>query len=138
MSDDAETPLRCWTDDGHEWCVEARMSPVDEHGRQRRIHVLESTGPNLKTREVPLVLSLGSRLRYGWLGTWPPERASRLYAEGESVIIEYRDEWIPFERPILPFGYDRECEWRAQFDPRQRTWSLKRLRHLDYDSEGHP
>ena len=138
MNEGAGITLSCWTPSGHEWRVEVRMSSPDKHGRQRHIRVIESSGANGGIREVPLALCLTSCLRYGWLGTWPPEQASRLYAEGDSVVVEYRDEWVPFERPILLFGYDRESEWRARFNPRQRTWSLKRLRQLSYESGNRP
>lgn len=124
--------LRCRTPNGHEWRVETLKTPPDHLGRQRRIRVVEAAEED---REVPLVLDVFSRVLYGWLGTWPPERASRLYCEGAEVVMEYQDEWVPFERPILPFGYDRESEWKARFSPRRRTWCLKRLRQLSDNLE---
>ncbi|MGA2841901.1 MAG: hypothetical protein ABSG18_17285 [Steroidobacteraceae bacterium] len=124
--------LRCRTPNGHEWRVEIAKIPRSDLGRQRRIRVVEAAE---KEREVPLVLDVSSRLLYGWLGTWPPERASRLYCEGDAVVIVYRDEWIPFEPPVLPFGYDRESEWMARFNPVSCKWNLKRLQRLGYDRE---
>lgn len=124
--------LRCRTPDGHEWRVETLNIPPDQLGRQRRIRVIEAADED---REVPLALDVFSRVLYGWPGTWPPERASRLYCEGNAVVMEYQDEWVPFERPILPFGYDRESDWKARFNPRARTWCLKRLRRLSSSLE---
>lgn len=120
--------LRCQTSNGHEWRIEIIDSAPDGFGRQRRIRVIELVGEG---RDVPLCLDLLSCVLYGWLGTWPPERALKMNAEGDAIVVRYEDEWVPFERPILPFGYDCESEWKVRFDPKKRTWKLSRLRRLN-------
>lgn len=134
-----EGTLTCRSPDGRTWRVEsvATLSP-DRHGRQRRIRVLVSGRAGDDEQEVTLALSCGSWLRYGVLGSWPPERAMGLRSDGDCVVVTYRDEWVPFERPVFPFGYDRESEWAARFDPAQRKWHLIRLRLLDYEAADSP
>ncbi|MCB9742256.1 MAG: hypothetical protein H6741_18925 [Alphaproteobacteria bacterium] len=106
------------------------------HGRRHRIRVLVTRAAGEAEQEVPLRLGLGSWLRYGLLGTWPPEQARALRADGDAVVLTYRDAWIPFEEPVLPFGYDRESEWAARFEPARGRWRLSRLRHLDFEGGG--
>ena len=132
--------LTCRTADGRTWRVESRprQPAPDMDGRWRRIWVMVSDEAGDREHEVPLKLCFGSWLRYAVLGTWPPERARGLRADGNCVVVAYRDEWIPFEKPVLPFGYDRESEWEARFDPARRTWHLTRIRHLDYEGKDRP
>lgn len=127
MNNEIRYVLRCQTPNGHKWRVEilyTGTSPL------YKIRVFET---DIQDKEVPLKLDVRSLFLYGWQGTWPPEQVLRLYNDGDSIVIEYRDVWIPFERPILPFKYDVESEWRACFDPQKRSWHLKRVRHLDYE-----
>lgn len=123
MNGEIRYVLRCRTPNGHEWRVEVLQgSPVP--GRLHEIRVFET---DVQDRNVSLKLDIRSWLLYGWRGAWPPERALKLYNEDNSVILEYRDEWCPYDR------YPDTSEWRARFDPRKRRWSLKRLRYLDYE-----
>lgn len=110
--------------DGDEWYVEQISSPDRRHIRV--VHG-SSAGP----REVPMKLDLRSRILFGWLGTWPPESASELLLRNGQLCLAYRDEWMPFERPILPFGWDRESEWLARYDSVRGVWRLHRVRKLE-------
>lgn len=119
------------------WHVESVSSPSpNRQGKQRTIRVRVSDGAAGPANAVPLALGLGSWLRHGLLKTWPPERATVVRAEGETIVLTYRDEWLPPASHVLPAWYTTESEWEARFDLSRQVWHLTRLRHLDYGAVG--
>jgi hypothetical protein len=78
------------------------------------------------------------RLRSRMMTAWPPETFDRLFVANGSLHLEYRDQWNPYERPVLPFGLDVESLWSAEYLSHERRWKLKRLRRLDYEGKDKP
>lgn len=128
--------------EGVEWLVGVRKCKgMDEHGRMSEVFVLEASmdaGTGAPCRELPLPLDFASWVRYGWLGVWPPATFERVEVDDGSLVIEFRDPWIPFERPVLPFRYDQESLWKATYRRRRGRWRLERVRHLDYEGDDRP
>lgn len=132
--------LRCRTDDGTDWAVETHRRPeIGPNGEFYRSIVVRSSDGAVSWTPVPMRLFLRSRLWNGLFATWPPEDIDELAPMGHSsVAIAFRDEWVPFERPILPFGLDQESLWQGQYDPRRQAWRLLRIRTLDYEGADKP
>lgn len=140
MSAPGHPKLRCRTDDGTEWAVEThrRVTP-GPNGEIDRSIVVRSDDGGASWNPVSMRLSLGSRVWNGLFATWPPEKVDELASAGPtSIVVTFRDEWIPFERPILPFGLDQESLWQAQYYPLRQHWRLLRIRTLDYEGSDKP
>ena len=99
------------------------------------VHLIRPDGTE---QSLPMRLTLFSRLRYGLVMTWPPESVDEIELSAEGLSIRFRDPWAPYERPILPFNEDVPSLWEARYDPRHRQWTLRRIRHLDYERHDSP
>lgn len=84
--------------------------------------------------ELPLQLDCWSRLINWHDRTWPPEKMDCLFYENNQLVLEYRDPWVMHCKPFMPFGLDRESQWRAFYDPARQLWRLLRVRRLDYEN----
>ena len=139
MNPQVTTVLRCRTSDDHEWCIETvRLNMPVDCGCWGKTRVFET---EISALEIPPKLDLRSRLAHGLLDSWLPKRVtavSRLSPVGDTLAIGYRYEWIPFEHPISPVGYDTESEWKAIHHRRKRTWLLTRLQLIGYDFDKPP
>lgn len=115
---------------------------VDVYTRRRRgsyrrcIRVVEKTMD--AWLEVPMRLSLFSRLAHATFTQWPPDGVDTFSAGPDGLVLSWRDGWIPYEAPILPFGLDQESRWGATYKPAFMTWSIKRLQRLDYHGDDPP
>ena len=77
---------------------------------------------------LPMRLELGSRLLLRWFTQWPPENLVSVRFDS-SIEFEFRDNLI-WEVPVLPFGLDAESVWRAKWNDRRSSWSLRRVRRI--------
>ncbi len=109
--------------------------PLGPCGEAYLVRVFSSDDQGTSWEEIPLRLTWHARI-FGLFADWPPQTLDRLYCEGETLIMEHSDEWIPYERPVLPFKLDVESEWRSRYDSQGGRWTIRRLRHLDYDGGG--
>lgn len=115
---------------------EARQEPLPRPspiGQLKVIRLFEKLPEHDTWQEIPLRLSLRSRLTTGLVSSWPPETVDRLGWEQDELYLDFRDPWVPWEKEVLPFGWGRESLWRATLSARTRRWTLRRLRKLDYE-----
>ena len=103
-----------------------------------RLGVYESTDGGTTWHDLPMTLTWSARIAHGLFVTWPPEKIDRLVCEGDQVVLEFRDPWVPYEKPIMPWGLDRESLWQASYLKRVARWRLKRIRRLDYEGADAP
>lgn len=82
---------------------------------------------------MPLRLDWPSSFKNILFRTWPPQMLCSLAYNENSLILEYIDPWVMFQKPILPFSLDRESRWRAHYNIKQKQWHLERLRVIRYD-----
>ncbi len=112
---------------------------ADEYQRRKNgpcgevsvVRVYFSTDSGESWRELPLKLALLTRITTGLPATWPPEDLDRFYFQDQRLCMEYRDQWVPYEAPILQFC--AESLWKAWYRAKSRKWVLQRLRYLDYE-----
>lgn len=117
----------------------ARVLRFEAPGRQgewARVSVAVST--DQKTwRDLPMKLVWWERLRNGLFTTWPPESFDRLFFADGQLCLEYRDQWSPYDRRVLPLKLDVESLGCAEYLSRH-GWKLKRIRHMDYRGADKP
>jgi hypothetical protein len=120
---------------GHKYvALEFPRVPIGPGGEQFRIRIYRSKDSGSSWEEIPLVLDLRSRLWNGLFATWPPEHLECLYWESEQLVMEFRDPWIPWEKPILPARLDEESFWRATYLETSKKWSIQRNGFIEYDT----
>lgn len=126
--------------EGEKQFIARRTWPPVRRGefRRYRVDIFESTDGGRSWIDIPMKLAVASRVTRGLFATWPPESIDVLSCASGVLMIEFRDHWIPYERPVLPFRLDQESLWRATYDRERRRWKLKRLRHLDYEGSDKP
>lgn len=137
--DPANLSHHCRTDSGRT----LRAGPVllreaGPLGQQRVVKVFERFVEDHRWQELRPRVTIGSFVLSVLACHWPPESVDRLYLEDGCICLEFRDPWVPFEKPILPFGWDQESQWLARFREAGRRWSLTRLRKLDYENTDRP
>jgi hypothetical protein len=88
--------------------------------------------------ELPMKLTWWSRVAHSMFTTWPPENVDSVHCEDGCLTLFYRDYWVPYEKPIMPFALDRESAWRAEYLLNRAAWKLYRIRHLDYEERDTP
>ena len=81
--------------------------------------------------EVKLNLSFLDRFLNPVIETWPPEELLSLRWEPEGLALYCADAGVPDEKPILPFGLDRDSVWRAVYVEACSRWRLSRLQSVD-------
>lgn len=114
-------------------CVSRDFGTVSDSGRWRGIHVFKSSDGGGTWQELPQKLCLRSLLTSKFLTSWPPEYGDELRVIDGQLVLVYHDREFEYERPILPFGLDRESLWRATYVANRSCWCLKRIRPLDFD-----
>ena len=125
----------CRAPDGCVYAAEVlRLSPPGPLGEGSRIRILKKPADGEEWVELPLRLTWWSRLAHAMFASWPPEVIDVMTYEHGRLTVLFRDPWVPYEKPIMPFGLDRESLWEAVYMDRQRAWTLRRVRHLDYES----
>ena len=82
--------------------------------------------------EIPMKLTNWSRIKYGLFVQWPPQSIEEVDSTENTISIEFKDPWIPFDKPIMPFNLDKESQWRAEFIESKKAWKLKRIRTINY------
>lgn len=138
MPDSTKTKKRlsCFTIDGNEWVV--RHLPFSElpPGKFGLAQVYRRRTAGGLLEKVSMRLGWRSFLKYGIvISPWPPELADDVYTvDGTAIVLSFRDPWVPFEKPVLPGGFDRESLWEATLDIASTGWQLRRIRFLDYES----
>jgi hypothetical protein len=133
-----DTQKQCLDLDGNAYRVECvELAQARENGESSICFILKSSDDGKQWNRLPMKLSLFSRI-ISFSATWPPESVDKLFFDRGTIAIEFRDHWIPDERPILPMGLDQESLWRASYDQRRSRWTLKRLRVLDYPDKDRP
>ena len=105
-----------------------RLPKPTLHGVWNRVRVVRTDNGGVTWTVLPMRIALGSRI-HTLFRTWPPERFDEASCEDGAISFCYRDEWIPFERPMLGV-LDREAAWKATFNPLGRRWHLRRLRFI--------
>lgn len=80
---------------------------------------------------VKLTLSFSDRFFNLIIDSWPPEELLGLSWEPEGLALYYADTGVPDEKPILPFGLDRDSVWRAVYVEACSRWRLSRLQGFD-------
>jgi hypothetical protein len=125
------------------WCVHGgseyvvTVVPLEipgPRGEQSRIKVLRTIVGSDDWEELPMQLTYWSRFAKSIFTNWPPEDIDRVSCEQGRLILRYRDRWVPYEKPIMPFGLDRESLWEGEYIARKRAWKLRRVQRLDYES----
>lgn len=125
--------LMCVCCEQHYRVLREELSTIGPHGEGYRATVWTSRDQQAWTR-LPMVLSFWTTLVHGMWIAWPPEAIDRLLSDGGRLQIEFRDPWVPYERPHI-FA---ESLWRATFNPRAKRWSAHRVRQLAYDGPDKP
>ncbi len=124
---------RCFYD-GREYVV--KVVPLEmpgPRGEWSRIKVLKQIIGSEDWEELPMQLTYWSRLFHSMFTSWPPEDIDRISCERGRLILQYRDRWISYEKPILPWGLDRESLWEGEYVDLKRVWKLRRVQRLDYE-----
>lgn len=103
--------------------------PLGPNGEPEIAHVLHTTDGGKTWLELPWNRSLGSRVRHPGYPTWPPENVLNLALIDGNLLIQHRDEWVPYE----PGG---ESLWQSTL--RGTMWHNRKLRAMDYDDADSP
>lgn len=131
MALDGKATHQCgWGDRRFEADREWSKGPREKFPRDR-VSIRQSNDGGKSWTLLPMKLSLRSWLTHALFTTWPPESIDTMSCDSVQVLIEYRDRWRPYDKPVLP---DRESFWRARFVSDRNHWVLERLRYLDYES----
>jgi hypothetical protein len=72
-------------------------------------------------------LSFKSCCRLYFNNNWPPAQIDKIEQRGDTVCIVYKDPSIPFDKPMMPWGLDKESEWRATYNKNSQRWILDHL-----------
>lgn len=134
----AATPHRCVLHDTEYMVHTTRLRELGPRGEGSRIRVLTRSVGEEDWTELSMSLTWWSRIAHSQFATWPPEGIDWISCEHGRLILQFRDRWVPYEKPVLPFGLDRESLWQAVYLHRTRSWSLRRIRHLDYERDHGP
>lgn len=110
-----------------------RLAKPTATGSWSRAMIVHTDDGGQTWSDVPLRRCLQSRLGRAMFAPWPPEFLDRIWVHHAQLFIAYRDTWVPYERPILPFGLDTESAWIAQYHRPSKCWRLELERLLDYD-----
>jgi hypothetical protein len=104
----------------------------DGQVRRARLHRSEDNG--LTWQEIPLTLTpMWRLLNRLFPANWPPQFIDEIQVSGGNVSFTFHDSDNDWEWPILPGKLDVPSIWSAQYRSRSGQWTLRRVRHLDYD-----
>lgn len=119
---------KCTAQDGVlYWAAQYIREQPGRFGEVFFVRVFASSDNARTWMELPMKLTLPSRLWAGWFATWPPEGLDDFGVCDEGVFLVFRDKPVEYEKPTLPFGLDSESIWRASYSPETSRWKLKRL-----------
>jgi hypothetical protein len=97
-----------------------------------RLHLSEDNG--LTWQEMPLRLTLMWRLLNRLFpANWPPQFIDDIHVSGAKLSFTFHDSESDWERPVLPGKLDVPSIWSAEYRSRAAQWTLRRVRHLDYE-----
>lgn len=102
-----------------------RLTNSREHGIVYSISIQVSKDHGVKWEDLPMSLSVWSRVRYPLSLVWPPENAFDLFETPDrNVGIRFWNE--------PAFGVDdNQCSiWEAVYRPIKQYWTIKHIRHL--------
>jgi hypothetical protein len=100
------------------------------NGETNEAFLLSTQDAGAVWKELPLVRTIWSYVRFWGYPVWPPELIDSVAVTGELVRIVFRDEWVPFE----PGG---ESLWKA-VQSSNGLWLFERIRLMDYDGADIP
>jgi hypothetical protein len=135
---DSRLRLRC-SHGSQEYSVKyVALEEAGPRGELLRAVVLARGTHDEKWEALPIGLTWLSRVWHSMFTTWPPEHIDSIDCEHGRLSLQYRDTWVPYERPVMPFGLDRESVWKAEYCRRRQAWRLHRLQRLDYEGTDRP
>lgn len=108
-----------------------RRERLGDCGRAIDTRVFEVDQNSRRWQEIATKLTSVSALLNQLAGTWPPQLVTAVSVSGENLVLSYVDPIIEYEKPVLPFGLDRESEWIATYFPKRRCWKLQRQAFLE-------
>lgn len=80
-----------------------------------------------------MILTFASSIKHGLFATWPPDSIDALLCDSGQLVIQFRDPWYPWDKPLMPYHL-----WRATYVAGRSRWTLARLKRLDYDGADKP
>lgn len=104
-------------------------------GDWKRLRIRHSSDSGKTWRDLPMRLSLASRILTLWRASsphWPPTWVTAIGVASDVVWFEYKDEW-PEGRTTF-----RPALWRAEFVQTREHWRIRKLGPLDSAHDGPP
>ena len=108
-----------------------RRDKLGDCGRAIDTRIFEVDEHRGRWQELAMKLAPISAVLNQLIGTWPPQLVTAASVSGENIILSYVDPIQEYEKPVLPFGLDRESAWTATYYPKRRCWKLQRSRFLE-------
>ena len=105
------------------------------NGQSSRARLYRSTDDGASWHEIPLRLSWRSWPTAKLCTSWPPEAIDAVEVSKRDLTITFHDPESEYERSPLPFGLGDESLWSATYLSNSATWTLARIRRLDYDGK---